>query len=749
MAYSRLAPFIREYIYSQKWSAMRRIQEAAVHEVFDGTGHILIASGTASGKTEAAFLPLLSILANAAGPNTTDAGKPGPKPLVLCVSPLKALINDQYERLGKIIAGENIGLWRWHGDAPENHKKRFLADPGGILLITPEALEALLLRQAGNIGRVFAGLVFVVIDEVHIFMGSERGRQLICQLARIERECTGPETENRAGRRVRRLGLSATLWDYDGGLAWLSQGTEIPAVVISEPDRKRRVSLAVDYFNGGEAGASGNFYRALYEQCRNRRAIVFANSRLEAEQCAASLRRAARGESGVFYVHHGSVASPFRDEAEEKLKSGEGPSVVVATATLELGIDIGDLDRILQIGPPWSVSAFVQRLGRSGRRNGRPEMYFSVYDHAARGRIESAGPELSSIPWDLLRTVAVIELFLGEKWIEPPEEKPLPYSLFAHELLAVLGSLGEHSAAALGGRLFALPPFARSSITRDDFALILRHFRRCGYVDKTAEGGLILGVEGEKIVNRYGFYSVFPGEETFRVLFEGREMGTVNFAPPPGTSIAVAGRLWTVENVDGGRREIRVKESEKTGQDGSRLWGGGGGHIHRRIAEKVKAVLSAARTGYAYLSPAAGAALERGRRLARETGILEKAAAAAPRKAGDLFTRLYICPWLGASGMRTVDAFLKNSPVRKNLALLSCEREGDFYFSVETKLEAETFIAALAKETEAFPDDSTPVPAAPSFSDKYDYLLPEELLVKQYAANTLDGEALAALRSGL
>jgi ATP-dependent Lhr-like helicase len=746
MAYSRLAPFLREYIYNQKWSAMRRIQEAAIHEVFDGSGHILIASGTASGKTEAAFLPLLSILANAAG---SDASKPNLKPLVLCISPLKALINDQYERLGKIIAGENIGLWRWHGDAAENHKKRFLADPGGILLITPESLEALLLRQARRIRKIFAGLVFVVIDEVHIFMGSERGSQLICQLARIEQECRA----GGAARHVRRLGLSATLWDYDGGRAWLSQGTGMPAVVVSEPGEKRRISLAVDYFThaAGSAGAAERsvsptgFYQALYEQCRNKRAIIFTNSRLEAEQCAGSLRRiaAARKESDVFHIHHGSIASLFRSEAEEKLKSGEGPSVIAATATLELGIDIGDLDRILQIGPPWSVSAFVQRLGRSGRRNGRPEMYFAVFDESGDPGVSV---ELSLIPWDLLRTIAVIELFLNEKWIEPPEEKPLPYSLFVHELLAILGSLGEHSPATLCARVLALPPFARSSITQDDAALILRHFLRCGYVDKTSEGGLILGVEGEKIVSRHSFYSVFPGEETFRVIFEGHEMGTVNFAPSPGTSITVAGRAWCVENVDGARKEIRVKESEKARQNSPRLWSGGGGHIHSRIAETIQAILSV-QAGYGYLSPAAAVALERGRCLARKAGILDQTVSAAPRKAGDLFTRLCVCPWLGSPGMRTVDAFFKNPSVQKKLALLSCEWEGDFYFSVETKFDAETFVRALSKEAGTFleaPGDVL-IPATPPFSGKYDYLLPDELLAKQYAVNMLDMTAVAKL----
>ncbi|MDR1506617.1 MAG: DEAD/DEAH box helicase [Treponema sp.] len=721
MAYSRLAPFLREYIYSQKWTELRRIQEAAIHEVFDGTGHILIASGTASGKTEAAFLPLLSLLASGRAEGQAA-------PLVLCISPLKALINDQYERLKKITAGK-VPLWRWHGDVAENHKKQFLADPGGVLIITPESMEALLLRQARNIRRIFAALAFVVIDEAHIFMGSERGSQLMCQLALIEQE----RSAGGLGGCARRLGLSATLGDYDGGQSWLSQGTGMPAVLLNEPGEKRRIRVAVDYFTGGAAEEA--FYEALYEQCRNRRAIIFTNSRLEAEQCVRSLRRlaAALGENDIFHIHHGSIASPLRDEAEEKLRSGEGPSVIAATATLELGIDIGDLDRILQIGPPWSVSAFVQRLGRSGRKNGRPEMYFTVFDHAAVPGCSG----LSSIPWDLLRTIAVIELYLNEKWIEPPEKKTLPYSLFAHELLGLLGSLGEHSPLSLCGRLFAMPPFARSSITKDDFDVILGHFRKCRYVEKTGEGLIILGTEGEKIVNRHSFYSVFPGEETFKVIFEGRELGTVNFVPPPGSVITVAGHAWLAESIDGGRREIRVREAGKTGEAG-RLWGGGGGNVHRRIAEKVRQIL-AENGRYGYLGAAAENALLRGRRAAREAGILEKTAAAIPRKSGDTFTRLFIAPWLGGAGMRTVDAFLKKPDIQKKLALLSFEREGDFYFTVKTRHDEETFIKTLAEEAGALRESGGSLfPKTIPFTDKYDYLLPEKLLVKQYTANMLD-----------
>ncbi|MDR2663874.1 MAG: DEAD/DEAH box helicase, partial [Treponema sp.] len=520
--YSRLAPFIREYVYGERWSALRAIQEEAIREVFDRRGHLLIAAGTASGKTEAAFFPVLSALA--------AARRRGPGPLVLYISPLKALINDQARRLEKILAPgkepgreADIAVWRWHGDIPGNHKSRFLADPSGVLLITPESLESLLLRHQRKLKTLFAGLRFTVIDEVHAFMGSDRGSQLLCQLARIEEavrvaaaaDAAGPDT---AGT-VRRIGLSATLGDYDGARRWLSRGTALSAALIRDETPGRKLSIALDC---GKDGAE--LYRSLYDQCRNKRAVVFTNSRLEAEECAASLASLGRslGEPGVFRVHHGSISAALRDEAEEELKSGEGPGVTCATATLELGIDIGGLDRIIQLGPPWSVSAFVQRLGRSGRRSGRAEIFFSLRDEIPQG---------PGLPWDLLRTAAVIQLYLEEKWIEPPEEKPLPYSLLVHQILGILASMGEQGPEELARRVLALPPFEQ--IGSGDFRLLAGWLRNCGMIQKTPEGRLILGLEGEGIVNRHSFYSVFPGEETFRVILEGREIGTVNFAPDP------------------------------------------------------------------------------------------------------------------------------------------------------------------------------------------------------------------------
>jgi ATP-dependent Lhr-like helicase len=682
--YGRLAPFIREYIHREKWRDLRLIQGAAIGTLFDTTDNVLIASGTASGKTEAVFFPVLSMLAALSGENSC------PKPVALYISPLKALINDQYERLTHIVSVEGgesaVKIWRWHGDVSAAHKKQFIEAPEGILLITPESLEALLLRHARKLNTIFGSLFFIIIDEVHVFMGSDRGAQLLCQLARIDGAAAN-------SFRRRRIGLSATLGDYGGAQQFLSQGSENTVTVISDEGAAagRKLSLALDAFTDPSV-----FYRALYQQCADKRAIIFTNSRLEAEETMAALRKWGKrqGEADIFHIHHGSVSSAHRADAEAKLKHSEGPMVTAATATLELGIDIGDLDRIIQIGPPWSVSAFVQRIGRSGRRSGRAEMYFALMQNA---KCESPDGLFrrtpASLPWDLLRTIAVIELYLGERYIEEPVDKPLPLSLLVHQILAALASLGEHSAETLARRVLSLPPFAK--IAAADFHLVLRHLERCLMITKTEEGGLILGLEGERIVNKHSFYSVFTGEMQYRVLLEGNELGTINFVPPPLSVITVGGRYWQVDRVDGFRKEIAVSATSDSGSE--RIWRGQGGGFHRRIAQKMAALLAGnaavSTTGasrpFPYLSQFARASLDAGRTDAREWGLPKEALicgavdngadAAAPGAAsGDVagarstertrteYAReFFLFPWEGSAGMRTIDVFLRDRAIRR------------------------------------------------------------------------------------
>ncbi|MDR1900633.1 MAG: DEAD/DEAH box helicase [Treponema sp.] len=723
-AYDRLAPFVREFIYRKRWKTLRGIQEETIRQVLDGDRHLLIAAGTASGKTEACFFPIISRLwqrrAEARRDSSVDC---------LYIGPLKALINDQFERLAPLMEEAEIPLWRWHGDVSDNHKKKLLENPSGVLQITPESLEALLLRSPRRLLSLFRNLSFVIIDEVHAFMGSDRGGQILCQLVRIA---------DAARSRPRRIGLSATLGDYRKAMEWLAAGSGSGGAeggsggvtLIREGSAKRRISVAVDYFSraGGEEEA---YYRGLYRQIRERRCIIFTNSRLDAEECIASLRELAaksRGEER-FHIHHGSVSAALRQETERELRESSHPMTTAATATLEMGIDIGALDRVIQIGPPASVSAFVQRLGRSGRRRGKPEIYFSSLEERRR--------DAFPLPWGLLKTVAVVELYLKEKWIEDSPEPPYPLSLLLHQTLSVLCSLGEHHPAALKARVLSLPGFSR--VAGEDYDALIEQLLRLELLERTEEGNLITGLAGEALTGHYSFYSVFAEAGEYRVMQGDRELGRINFIPPRGSSITLGGRYWKTERIERKHREIFVVP----GEPGSRrIWRGGGTETHRRVVRRMRELLTED-AEYAYLSAGAAAALRSARTLAGELSLGREILVPGGEEGA-----CRLLPWMGSRGMRTLLLILQNGDISDTLALRRLARENDFSLRLETALPAGELQARLRKtvlDLDPAGVEGLVDPAEVPFTGKFDEYLPPRLLAKQWAANMLDLEEVRGL----
>jgi ATP-dependent Lhr-like helicase len=715
--FSRLAPFIREYIYEKKWKNLRDIQEAAIAAVLDGDGHLLIASGTASGKTEACFFPVISLLCEIK-PASVGA---------LYIGPLKALINDQAQRLIPLTEPAEIPLWKWHGDVSGHHKKNLLENPSGILQITPESLEALLLRRSGMIRSLFQNLCFVIIDEVHAFMGSERGSQILCQLARIEEA---------ALCRPRRIGLSASLGDYHGAMEWLGRGSGrgAAAALIRESGGRRRAGIALDHFSESREGL---FYEALYQQVRGRRCIIFTNSRLEAEDATAALAEISEKHRGKdrFFVHHGSVSASLRFEAERELRDSPGPVTAAATATLEMGIDIGRLDRVIQIGPPLSVSAFVQRLGRSGRLRGRPEIYFTSLETK-----ENREHPVNGLPFDLLKTIATIELYLKEKWIEQGEENPLPYSLLLHQTVSILCSLGPHCPASLERRVLSLPAFSR--FTEEDFRGLLPRLESLDLVEKTDEGEIIAGIEAGRLSAHYSFYSVFPGSAEYRVIAGGREIGVINFLPPEGGGIVLGGRYWKVETIHPREREITVSSGESGGR---RVWQGGGADIHPKTASVMRKVL-AENEIYPYLSERAKSRLAQARALAKEWRLGEEIFIMADKGLEETEPgepRLFaVLPWLGSREMRALLLILQNREYRSLLGIRSLSRENGYSINIRSALPLPRFRSALAEiiKRHDSPESFYPLidPAQIPPMGKFDSWLPPEALVRQYAAAMLE-----------
>ncbi|MDR0718133.1 MAG: DEAD/DEAH box helicase [Treponema sp.] len=725
--YSRLEPFLKEYIYEQKWQALKGIQEETIDAVLDTKAHILVAASTASGKTEACFFPVITALKQ-----TEAAGKRGVE--VLYLGPLKALINDQFERLGPIFEKGEIKLWRWHGDVGAGHKTRLLKEPSGVLQITPESLEALLVRRPEKIKALFEKLRFVIIDEVHAFMGTDRGAQLLCQLSRIQRMTGGDEP--------RRIGLSATLGDYRAAQDWLKSGTKRETLLIKEQKLKgggsgRRISLAADFRKDAD------FYPAVYEQCRVdaanpfRKCIIFTNSRLEAEETVAALKTIARlrGEEDHYHVHHGSISSSLRGEAEKLLRESDGPRTVAATATLEMGIDIGKLDRIIQLGSPTSVSAFVQRLGRSGRRTGISQMYFCSreYPHPLPSAMEK-------IPWTLIKTIAIIQLYLEEEWTEGSENKKLPYSLLCYEIFSTLMSEGEKTPDGLMESVLSLPPF--SNVPEEDYRELLSHLIAGDFIEKTEDGKIIIGIEGEIITGHYTFYSIFPEEEEYRVSWGGKDLGKINNIPPTGSGIFLGGKNWKVLQINRRTKEIFVSPG---GSSAARIWRGGGGGIYNKVAQRMRQVLGEEKI-YPYLTPQAAKRLWEGRKYAEETGMANNIIIEAKTDDAGI-SSFFLVPWLGSRSMKTLELGLNKKDNKETLKITFFEEQNQFVFYIKSKLtpgEFGTELALIAKDI-AGKLQTLPDTAEIPLTDKYDYLLPPELLVKQYAANMLEAGELESL----
>lgn len=710
----RLAPFIKEFIYKNRWENLREAQVDACRVLFDTPHHLLIASGTASGKTEAAFFPALTELYE----------RPSNSVGILYIAPLKALINDQFTRLNDLLREGNIPVWHWHGDVPQADKTKLMQNPSGVLQITPESLEGLLMNRPNAIPALFHDLRFIIIDEVHAFMGGDRGIQVLSQLARISRM---------AGCYPRRIGLSATLSDYDSVTAWLAAGTR-EKVEVSAPQGGRKLRLSVEHFSFPDARdevqaehlerAKQSYYDFIYDHTHLKKALIFTNSRSDAETAILEMRRTAakRGERDVFHVHHGSISAMLREETEAALRQGSGPAVAAATLTLELGIDLGELERVLQVGAPYSCASFVQRLGRSGRRgDAASEMIFVTPEE------EDEEAQLPArMPWTLLRAIAVIELYVREKWVEPLVVRKLPVGLLYHQTMSILKSMGEVEPEDLKEAVLSLPSF--QSIEPADYDTFITYMLGMGHIEKMDEGSLIVGMAGEKVVNNFRFYAVFKDDEEHVVYNGTEEIGSITTVPPPGYCFSLAGKLWKVEEVDNRHKAVYVKTSRGKVDT---LWLGAGGDVHTRIMTKIREILGATSL-YPYLAPSAAARLERARRLAKESGLLERAVMPA---GGD---SMFILPWAGSRQFRTLERLLKNN-LKTSQGLRSIVPMEPYYMVVAGKTDAETLEAEIIAESMAATDPlSLLSPDEAPYLGKYDEFIPHELLRKAFSLDGLD-----------
>lgn len=940
--FDRYAPFVQDFIYDHEWENLRAIQVAAAEAIFNTDDNVLLTASTASGKTEAAFFPILTLF-DEDPPASVGA---------LYVGPLKALINDQFLRLNDLCAEANIPVWHWHGDVAQSHKRRLLKHPSGILQITPESLEALLLHRHSAIAHLFGDLRFVVIDEVHSLMRGDRGGQTLCGIERLSRL---------AGVNPRRIGLSATIGDPEATGRYLSAGTGRNCVIPRIETKGQRWRVSMEHFyipedrtpddaavaemeygqsrdvsvdtevgvqeqpqkllenpadetvnvapalppqtegeaaallpeaTNGEAAAlppkaadtaedayanlppaetgpvedviaketsaSGistpSIYETyaedpeasdnttpyddelwseepddatagpmtdaspeyetlpleepldeddetfiyqepeedeaydtlvpepeyelpdepteaapipdrsdratvaeasgspslhspapeaptdsaptwadpgiayIFEHTRGRKCLVFANSREQCESVTTTLRQycEANGEPDRFLIHHGNLSSSFRMTAEEMMRDEDNAMTTVTTATLELGIDIGRLERAFQIDAPFTVSSFLQRMGRTGRRGQPPEMWFVMREEMPEAR--ALLPE--TIPWKLLQGIALIQLYLEERWVEPPSLEGLPYSLLYHQTMATLASCGELTAGQLAERVLTLTPFHRISL--DDYRVLLRHLLNREHIERTETGGLIVGLAGERITNNFKFYAVFQENEEYTVRSESQELGTIVQPPPVGERIALAGHVWVIDEIDHKRHLI---EATKVKGKVPAYFGECPGDINTHILERMRGVLRNSED-YPYLMDNARNRLAKARHVAANAHLTDEPLICLGGKVWCLL------PWLGTYAFLALERFIKIR-CAKDLGIKALESARPYYLQFTMQADKETFFRVLREQANREIDPMELLyPNETPYFDKYDDFVPDELVRKGFAYGVLDIEGM-------
>lgn len=697
----------------------------AIRQVLGGADDLLIAAPTAGGKTEAAFLPIATRLA-AAPPSGLGC---------LCISPLKALINDQFERLELLFGSAGLGVHRWHGDVPGSRKQRVLRGEGHLLLITPESLEACFVLRGSSIRRLFGELEYVVVDELHAFLGSVRGRQLQSLLRRLEVALE---------RRIPRLGLSATLGDL-GVAARLLRPEDAGGVrVVSGDSGEGELRLQLRGYtavaprlseDGSEVADEASSREAiadhLFGVLRGGNHLVFANSRQRVELLADDLR--SRSEAArlpnEFLPHHGSLSREIREQTEERLKDPNRPATVVCTSTLELGIDVGHVDSVVQVGRPQSVTSLRQRLGRSGRRAGEPAtLRLYVEEPFLDGR--SAAQD--TLRPALVESVAVVELLL-ENQLEGPAPDQLHLSTLVQQVLSMIAERGGITAQELWQVLGEGGPFA--IVGAGGFTRLLRELGRRDLIAQAGDGDLVLGLAGERLTGHYSFFTAFASPEEYVLQHSGKTLGTLPTSRPlaVGLYLIFAGRRWKVKEVDEERRIVQLEPARGALPP---VFGGGGLWVGDEVRRRMRR-LYAETCVPAYLDAEARRLLAEGRGSFERLELAERAILA--HGLGSLFF-----PWIGDRGLHALELILVAAGlevVNHGIALEA------------SRIKPPDLVAAFRKIRKGPPPD--PVALASRVrnlrSEKYDGFLPADLLAADYASRALDvptaWSALAELES--
>lgn len=708
----RLHPRVQQWIASKKWPSLREIQELAIPPILAGDKDVIITAATAQGKTEAAFLPVFSQLVD----------QPAKGIQVIGLGPLKALINDQHRRLSAIGDCLDVPVCPWHGDIGSGPKQRLLKQPAGVLLITPESLEALFVLRGQELGRLFASLSYIVIDEMHSFISIERGRQLQSLMQRVEQV---------VGRPVPRIGLSATLGDMSLAAEFL------------RPGQQERVQLVQSFAKGDELKLQLRGYRSsptpdpdeeedetvpppdaldiaqhLFQSLRGEKNLIFINSRRQVERYADILRNlsAEYRVPNEFMPHHGSLSKELRAEAEEALKR-DHPVNVICTMTLEMGIDVGAVQSIAQIGPPSSVASTRQRLGRSGRRAGDPaimRVYVSV------PQLDSyTSPEQALYP-DLVQAIAIINLLL-EGWYEPPIAGRLHISTLIQQLLSSIAQQGGIRADQAWHDFCEEGPF--QEMEQGLFIKLLRCLGERDLIQQSQDGLLLLGLKGERLVNHYTFYTAFSTTEEYRISTPENVLGTLPTSMPIAEEMVVlfAGRRWQVQSVDSEKQVVMVVPADGEGQ--APRFGGSSGFVHDRVRQTMREIYRSTDMPV-YLDDTAKTLLKEARTQFHDCGLDQEYIVGEDEQ-------VLLFPWRGSLVMNTLQMLLLDSGLKASQEGLAIKVKG-----VEPD-ELMPYLQSLVNLGPANPLRLADV-VRTKRSEKYDWVLTDELLNHNYVARFFD-----------
>ena len=814
-AHTELDKRIQRWIFNQGWHGLREVQAKAIAPILSGQTDVLISAATAAGKTEAFFLPACSAIAH------QDKGVG-----ILYISPLKALINDQYRRLQSLAELLDMQVTPWHGDSLLSKKKQQKKSPSGIILITPESLESLLIRDAGWVKQAFGELKYIVIDEFHAFLGSERGQHLLSLLNRLE------HVAGRLEKPIPRVALSATLGNIETVPLSLRPNNSLPCVIIKDTESTSNVKVQLKGYvqpsqlmqavqnNSVESDLgdletvplslrpnnllpcainedtnstsnvnvqlkgsmkpsqirqmvqiddvetdyesnepkresfanislesaiieSGNFeipYDAqsqictdLYRFCRGGNHLIFANSRKRTELIATLLSE--KCEQNIvpneFFPHHGSLAKELREGLEQRLQKEDLPTTAVCTMTLELGIDIGKVDSVVQVTAPHSVSSLRQRLGRSGRRGGSSVLRMLITEK----QIDVDISLVDRLRLELIQSLAMMRLLIASRWFEPADTSLYHFSTLLHQVLATIGQWGGIRADQIYTLLCRQGPFQK--ITPTHFKSLLSHMGAMQLITQLGNQQLVLGIVGERIVGHYTFYAVFKTPEEYRLVAGSKTLGTlpVTTLLLPEQYIIFAGIRWQVKDIDMDKKVVYVVVAKGGGVPPA-FDGGGDMSIHDRVRQEMYDILSSGDYRISVGDKKVDFADKTARELFAESLDAFDRCQLRHRPIIDQDTNTYIFTWHGDKVVNTLVALLMlhNYDVESYAGVI-CVNKVD-------SVQVIRFLRDLA---------SNPMPSATELAEnvpnkmieKFDEYLPEDLLNLGYGAKAFDIDSLS------